>query len=75
MQAQLIVQILQDALLYKEDIGPTPLDLLAYVLPLNPSVCAFLSSVTILMGFRGRIRVRAEAVRVQPGRGHRQFPL
>ncbi len=48
VQAQLVVRISQDALLYKDIIGPALFDLLAYfedVLPLNPVACAFLNSL------------------------------
>jgi hypothetical protein len=48
VQAQLVVRISQDALLYKDIIGAALLDLLAYfedLLPLNPVACAFLNSL------------------------------
>jgi len=48
VQAQLVVRISQDDLLYKDIIGPALLDLLAYfedVISLNPVACAFLNSL------------------------------
>jgi hypothetical protein len=54
VQAQLVVHVSQDALLYKDDVSATLLDLLAYVedaLPLNCLACVFLNCITILMGF------------------------
>jgi hypothetical protein len=65
VQAHLVVNVSQDALPYKDIVGPTLLDLLAYVedvLTLNPLACTFLKSVAILMGFKGSVHVLAEAV-------------